>query len=107
MHGSGGGDSEVAVNRAPSSHAGARRAAHGATVTGGRPCSALGALPGRARLCRPPAVSTGLIAGAHIEGGTYLGGCGVVLVLWRGSNEGQHCCGMQGGCRAVGGVKES
>ena len=77
--GSGGGGSEVAANRAPSAHAGVCRAVHGATVTAGRPCSALAALPGRARLHRPPAVSTGLIAGAHMGGGAYLDGCGVTL----------------------------
>ena len=87
--------------------AGPQIAAHGATVLGAQPRTTLVAGPGCACRSRAPAVSTGLIAGAHIEGGTYLGGCGVALVLWRGSNEGQHCCGVQGGCRAVGGVKES
>ena len=95
------------LKSALTARAGPQSTALGATVPGASPCNTVMARPGRTHRSRAPAVSTGLVAGAHIEGGTYLGGCGVALVLWRGSNEGQHCCGMQGGCRAVGGVKES
>ena len=52
----------------------------GATMPGASPCNTVMARPGRTHRSRAPAVSTGLVAGAHMRGWAYLDGCGVALV---------------------------
>ena len=62
------------LKSALTARAGPQSTALGATVPGASPCNTVMARPGRTHRSRAPAVSTGLIAGAHIEGETYLGG---------------------------------
>jgi hypothetical protein len=68
------------LKSALTARAGPQSTALGATVPGASPCNTVMARPGRTHRSRAPAVSTGLVAGAHMRGWAYLDGCGVALV---------------------------
>ena len=70
------------LKSALTARAGPQSTALGATVPGASPCNTVMARPGRTHRSRALAVSTGLVAGAHMRGWAYLDGCGVAFSWW-------------------------